>query len=173
MGLKTAAIGTIAPEANAVHSLRRFEVHVLFTGIPSTLSALRTATQLSQGLGSRIRVLLFETVPYPLEIDEPRRSLPFLERRFRTVLSGDSVATADRSVETVAEIVLCRDAFEALCQRLSSGSVVVIGRQNRWWPSKEDRWAKRLRRAGHHVVATSTQAPLHLANMFVKGLAHA
>jgi hypothetical protein len=59
-------------------------------------------------------------------------------------------------VETVAEILLCRDPFSALEEKLPSNSVVVIGKRNGWWPQREDRLAKRLRAAGHHVVRAAT-----------------
>jgi hypothetical protein len=135
---------------------RNLEVYVVFTDVPATLSALRTAAQLAQGLTSRIRLLLVETVPFLRELDSPQRDIRFLGRQFRTLIDISSAETASRSVETVAEILLCRDAFVALHGKLPANSVVVIGKRNRWWPSREDRLAKRLRADGHHVVRTAT-----------------
>jgi hypothetical protein len=131
------------------------EVVVLFTDIPSTLSALRTAAQLAQGMTARIRILVLQCVPYPLPLDQPQKNLHFLDRRFRTLVDSCAVETESRSVETTAEIVLCRDSWEALQKTLGRGSVVVIGKRSRWWPRPEDRLAKKLRATGHHVVRTS------------------
>ncbi len=138
---------------------RDLEVYVVYTDVPATLSALRTAAQLMEGLASRIRLLLVETVPFPRELDSPQRDLHFLCRHFRTLIDSCTAETAIRSVELVAEIVVCRDSFVALRETLPAKSVVVIGKRNRWWPDREDRLANQLRAAGHHVVRTATTRP--------------
>lgn len=138
---------------------RDLEVYVVFTDVPATLRALRTAAQLTQGLASRIRLLLVEAVPFPRELDSPQRDLRFLGRHFRTLIDSCSAETSCRSVETVAEIVVCRDSFVALRETLPANSVVVIGKRNRWWPSREDRLANQLRAADHHVVRTAATRP--------------
>jgi hypothetical protein len=133
----------------------RLEVIVLFTDIASTLSALRTAAQLAQGLAGRIRLLALQCVPYPLPLEEPPVALRFLDRRFRMLVKSCIELARGYPVETFADIRLCRDAWETLRTRLAPHSVVVIGRRSRWWPKAEDRLARKLRAAGHHVVRTS------------------
>ena len=65
---------------------------------------------------------------------------------------------ADKSaVETIVRIYLCRDRWQALEQALRPRSVVVIGGRKRWWPTRESRLARRLRRAGHEVILAETE----------------
>jgi hypothetical protein len=164
---------TPAPTGSRGERSRPLEVYVLFTDITATLSALRTAAQLAQGLAARIRLLLIETVPYPLPLDAPRRNVRFLGRQFRTLVESCPAATASRSVPTEAEILLCRDAFDAIRRRLPQESVIVIGKRSSWWPQSEDRLAGKLRSAGHHVVRTSPISARGLSQFGWKGLAHA
>ncbi len=161
------------PAVTACARSRELDVFVLFTEIPATLSALRTAAQLAQGLTSRIRLLLVETVPFPRELDSPQRDIRFLGRQFRTLVDSCAAETSSRSVETFAEIMLCRDAWEALNESLPPNSVVVIGKRSRWWRRNEDRLARKLRAAGHHVVRTSAASAPGLPQFGWKGLANA
>ncbi len=131
------------------------EIVVLFTDVPSTLAALRTAAQLASGLTARIRLLALECVPFPLPLDEPPVSTRFLRRTLRTLIGGCTGEAAAGALDTIVDIQLCRDAWETLRGRLAARSVVVIGKRRRWWPRKEDQLARALRKAGHHVVRTS------------------
>jgi hypothetical protein len=155
MGYHSIELRSDAPCPSTQAPSRSLEVVVLFTDIPSTLGALRFAAQLAQGLTERIRLLLIQSVPYPLPLDRPQRSMSFVEWQFRTLIEGCPVESASRSVATTAEVVLCRDEWQGLRSRLGRDSVIVIGTRGRWWPRVEDRLARRLRASGHHVVRTS------------------
>ncbi len=155
MDLQIVADRSERTEAAEADCTRRCVVHVLFTDIPATLNALRTAALLCDGLYGSIRLLLPEAVPFPLSLEEPRRNLRFVDCQFRTLVNAHDAAHGSNSVETRAEILLCRDAGDALRRRLDPESVVVIGKRSRWWPCREDRLASLLRAAGHHVVRTS------------------
>lgn len=157
----------------ATHETAPVEVFMLFTDIASTLRALRTAAQLAQGLATRIRLLLLETVPYPLALDEPRRNLGYLGRQFRTLVDDYRTESAGRPVEPIAEIVLCRDAWEGLRMKLPRSSLVVIGNRSRWWPHMEDGLARKLRAAGHHVIRTPGTPASGFFPFSNKGLSHA
>lgn len=170
--LNTEFAGATLTPVPVAEQIRKLEVFVLFTDIPATLAALRTAAQLAHGLAASIRLLVLQIVPYPLPLTEPPRNLRFLAGRFRTVVDSCSFETASRSVDTTAGIVLCRDACDALNTRLGQSAVVVIGRRSRWWPHREDRWARHLRAAGHHVVRTSVAHP-PFAPAPVEGRSHA
>ena len=50
------------------------------------------------------------------------------------------------------QIYLCRDRLEALTSVLKPGSIVVLGGQKRWWPTKDELLARQLRRAGYEVL---------------------
>lgn len=60
---------------------RKLEVVVLFTTVPATLFALRSAAKLADGLSARIRLVVPHVVPYPLAIDEPAIHPCVLSRR--------------------------------------------------------------------------------------------
>lgn len=173
MGFLPANSARTAADIAAPKPSRALDVFVLFTDIPSTLSALRTASQLAQGLTARIRLLLMQAVPYPLPLERPQRNLRFLGWQFRTLVDSIPVESASRPVETTAEIVLCRDVWEGLQVRLARHAVIVIGKRSRWWPCTEDRLARKLRKAGYHVIRTSALPARGLLDFVMKGLAHA
>jgi len=136
------------------------EVVVLYTGHPSTLAALRTASQLVHGLNIRIRLLALYCVPYPLPVDQPPIHVQFLEETF------DSLAAQWRAADTrndeltlTADLRLCRDRWEMLKHAAGAvPSVLVIARRPRWlglFPRQEDWLARKLAKAGHHVVRTA------------------
>jgi hypothetical protein len=132
------------PEPQAL-SQRDLEVTVLYTTIKGTLEALKTAADLAEGLGARIRLLVPQVVPYPLPIDEPPVVTRRLARQFRTL-------ALDSRIPTRIEIRLCRDRWEMLEHSLRPGSLVVLGGRHRWWPTPERRLAKKLTERGHQVA---------------------
>jgi len=121
------------------------EVIVLHTTTNATLQALRTAARLAEGLAARIRLLVIETVPYPLPVNNPQVPVEFTKRRFRTV-------ALDTSIDTHVDIRLGRDKKEMLESALNPHSLVVVATKSGWWPTAEKRLAKRLERLGHQVV---------------------
>lgn len=131
------------------------EIVVLFTDVPATLRALRTATQFARCLDTQIRVLVPQFVPYPLAVDQPPAAPAILGRRFHALVTTAQSST--HAVSIVAEVVLCRDLWDALEVRLRPHSVIVVGRRSGWWPKPEDRLAGKLRAAGHHVVRAAPQ----------------
>ena len=126
----------------------RLVVVVIFTDVPSTLAAMKTAAQLAAGLGGRIRLLAMQYVPYPLPLDEPSVNVPFLRERIYRLLESCAAETWSSQVDTVADVCLCRDACDTLPSLLAPQSVVVIGKRSRWWPKPEDRLARELRKKG-------------------------
>jgi hypothetical protein len=133
------------PAAGAVNS--KLNIAVIFTSIESTLSALRRAGVLASRLRARITLIVPQVVPYPLPVNCPPVSPDFTERQFR-VIAGES------PVETRVHVYLCRDRMEVLRSVLKPHSLVVIGGNRSWWPTREKRLARQLRRSGHEVVWT-------------------
>lgn len=133
--------GRIAPALDRESG--SLEVVVLHTNTKATLRSLKTAAELAAGLAARIRLLVLEVVPYPLEVESPRVPLEYTQRRFWTVAS-------EARVDTLIDIRLGRDRRGMLESALKPGSVVVLERGG-WWTS-EHRLAKRLARLGHQVV---------------------
>jgi hypothetical protein len=128
--------------ATVVSQQATLEVVVLHTKISETLHALKTAAQLAQGLSGRIRLLVLEVVPYPLPLHQPDVSLPYTQRRFRTLAEK-------ASIETTVDIHLVRDPQKVLDSVLEPHSIVVVGARRSWW---RNRTGKRLERMGHQVV---------------------
>jgi hypothetical protein len=127
-------------------SSKEFEVIVVFTRGRFARRAIKMARRMVKGLSARIRLLVPHIVPYGVPLDKPLVSMPFLERRFRIMIDGIDV-------ETRVDIRLCRNRWQMLERVLAPGSVVVMGgRRSRWWPSAENRLAKKLVAAGHNVV---------------------
>jgi hypothetical protein len=138
--------GTLTePHSRAERRSEGLEVVVLYTTVQCTIRALRVAANLAKGLASRIRLLVPQTVPYPLPLTNPPISGQFSERHFLTVV-------ADASADVWVDLQLCRDRWQMLQSALRPRSLVVVGRARRWWPAEENRIARRLRRAGHQVV---------------------
>ena len=129
---------------------RNLQVLVLFTDVPSTLEALRYAANLPHAERAPIHLLVPQIVPYPLPLHEPDVQTSLLAKRFRII-------AAEVKVETEVEILLCRDPWEAIQHALATPKLVVIGGRRRWWPSREQRMAKRLREEGHYVVLTESK----------------
>lgn len=138
------------PRLEPAETTSKLNVIVIFTSVDATLQALKEAGNLAHQLNGRIMLVAPQVVPYPLPLASPPVLLDWNERRLRVI--------ADESaVETIVRIYLCRDRWQALEQALRPHSVVVVGGRKRWWPTRESRLARRLRRAGHQVILTETE----------------
>jgi hypothetical protein len=145
------ATRTAAPAPDrAADAQSRLNISVVFTSIESTLEALKRAGELASRLSGQITLLVPQAVPYPLPLTSPPVLLDWNERRF-TVIATDS------PVETKVLLYLCRDRLETLRRVLTPRSLVVLGGRRRWWPTREKRLARQLRRAGHEVIFTETE----------------
>ena len=121
------------------------EVSVLYTRMPTTVKAIESAVELARGLNARLRLLVAQEVPYAVPLETPPVLVEFQEALFRDIAKG-------YGLETRVDIFLCRDADETFAKRLSPHSIVVLGTPKRWWRTREEKLARRLRRSGHEVV---------------------
>jgi hypothetical protein len=134
---------------------QKLNIAVVFTSVESTLPALKEAGNLANSLGARIKLVVPQVVPYPLPLETPPVLVEFNENRFRVMAS-------ESPVETSVQVYLCRDRFETLASVLKPGSIVVLGGKKRRWPtrlvpSKDERLARQLRRAGYEVLFKETE----------------
>lgn len=129
---------------------QKLNIAVVFTSVESTLPALKEAGNLANSLGARIKLVVPQVVPYPLPLETPPVLVEFNENRFR-VMASESL------VETSVQVYLCRDRLEALTSVLKPGSIVVLGGKKRWWRTKDERLARKLRRAGYEVLFKETE----------------
>ena len=138
------------PRRAAQKTERRLNITVVFTSVDSTLAALKEAGMLANSLGAQIMLVVPQIVPYPLPLESPPVLLEFNENRFRVMASQSPV-------ETSVQIYLCRDRFETLTSVLKPGSIVVLAGRKRWWPTRDKRLARQLRRAGYEVLFKETE----------------
>jgi hypothetical protein len=133
MGLSEAAA---VPESS-------LNIVVVFSRPQATIAALRKATRLAVSLGAAIKLVVPQVVPYPLPLTSPPLLLDFQEKRFREI-------AAECPVDIRVQLYLCRDQLEALRTALKPHSIVVIGGHKRWWPTREQRLARKLQ--SHYEV---------------------
>jgi hypothetical protein len=138
-----------APPANEP-SDHLLDVAVVFTSGAATSAALKTAGELADSLNARIKLVAMQVVPFPLPLESPPILLDFSEQRLREI-------AVESPVETTIQIYLCRDSWETLSAVLPPHSLVVIGGRKRWWRTKEESLARKLRRAGHDVIFAETE----------------
>ena len=142
----------------ALHPVRppaeeALSVFVVFTSIPSTLAALQQAGTMAKSLGAHIKLLVPQVVPYPLPLNSPPCPLESSEKRFR-VLAGQCPIRAS------VHIYLCRDSAAMLNSVLAPGSIVVLGGKVRpFWPTREQKLARQLRKAGMEVLLVDPPTP--------------
>jgi hypothetical protein len=128
----------------------RLNVFVVFTSVDATLAALKQAGHLAAELGGRIILVALQVVPYPLPLTRPPVGIDWNERRLG-LIAGES------RVETIVQVHLCRDGQRTLENTLGPHSLIVLGGRKRWWPTRESKLARSLRRAGHEVVLIETE----------------
>src|SRR5881392_4294552 len=109
------------------------EVNVLFTNTQGTLSALRMAGELADDLGARIRVIVPQVVPFPLDLSHPPVKPEFTARRVSTMVS-------EHAIETEIQVCLCRDKFDAPLAGLKPNSIVMVGGENGSGEPKRQGW---------------------------------
>lgn len=122
---------------------------MLFTDVSHTLTALRQAADLGDSLHASIEILMPVVVPWPLPLSEPPVDTAVLRRRLMTKAGSAGVA----GVPVRINLVHCRDRNEAIEKRLGLRSIVVMCWRPRWLFDPTMRFARRLARLGHHVIA--------------------
>jgi hypothetical protein len=150
-------VGSSAGEAH-----QDLQLYVIFTDIEATKVALKTAIGLARDLNARIVLLVAKIVPWPLPLETPPVSGEFTER----VLSQ---VAGEQEADITARVYLCRDRDPTIRDALNPGSLVVIGRRNRWWPYRTSPLARLLKRDGHDVILVGiTGQPACIASVNVK-----
>jgi len=125
-------------------------VFVVFTSINWTIKALEKAREIARPVGAKIIVVAVQVVPYPLPLDEPPVPMEFVIRRFEEKID-------EFPERTQISPYLCRDLMEAFKRILNPRCPIVIGMQERWWPTRNQRLARKLRRAGYNVITAKTE----------------
>jgi hypothetical protein len=127
-------------------------IAVLYTTAGDTRAALEHAGSLAHGLNVALRLIVLRTVPFPLPLIQPPVPVAFTERQMRKFLRAISL-------DARVSVYDCREPEKTLSQLLPERSVVVIGARRRWFPTRHDRLARRLRREGHDVILVDGRNP--------------
>jgi hypothetical protein len=138
----------INPEA--IGSAPRLPVFVIFTSVNPTLKALGKAGQLAALLQTSIEVLVVQVVPYVLSLDEPPVRSEFIANRFEEM-------AGPFPKKTTISTYLCRDPMQALESILQHDCWIVMGVKKWWWPTPDERLARKLRHAGYNVILVETE----------------
>jgi hypothetical protein len=121
------------------------EVQVLFTNLRQTLAALAVVSRLGLSLEVRPRVLIFCALPMTVPLEGRFIPAEFFEEKIRALKRESPVAFS-------VQRCICRHPGQSLRRLLRPHSLVVIAGKKRWWPSREEYLASRLRKDGHHVL---------------------
>jgi hypothetical protein len=125
-------------------------VSVIFTSCNLTVKALEKAAEMAKPLGANIVVVAVQAVPYSVPLDRPPVPMEFVMRRFEEA--------ASRYPEKIQVFgYLCRDPMEAFKRILNHHSPVVMGIRKRWWPTRDEKLSRRLRRAGYDVISVNQE----------------
>jgi hypothetical protein len=125
-------------------------VTVISTSINRTIKALEKAAELAKPLSANVIVVAIQVVPYSLPLDRPPVSMEFVTRRFEEMASQ-----LPGKIRVFA--YLCRDPGEVLKRILTPDGPVVMGIRKRWWPSRDERLARTLRRAGYDMIVVNQE----------------
>ena len=146
MALRTRLSNPVSGRSETVP--QSLEIVVIYTKTRGTLQALKAAAALAHNLHGRIRMVATHVVPYPLPLSTPHVSPCFASRQLSTMVDGAAIPTS-------IDLLICRDASEAVLKALAPSSIVVMGGLRRWYFSAEKRLARLLTRKGHQVILSN------------------
>jgi len=122
---------------------------VLWLAIPYTApelakAALRHAAVCSD-LDVHVRLVDVQVVPFPCPLNQPP-----IDQKFSQCRLNDLVK--ESGLPGKGAVVYTRDWLEGFRQVLEPGSLVIVASKKRWWPTREEKLARTLKKAGHDVL---------------------
>jgi hypothetical protein len=122
---------------------------VLWVVIPYTTPELTRAALRHAGVCSDLDVHVslvdIQVVPFPCPLDQPPINKEFSEHRLRELLT-------ENGLSGTAVVLYTRDWLEGFKRVLEPRSLVILATKRRWWPTREDKLARTLSKAGHQVM---------------------
>ena len=85
-----------------------------------------------------------------LPLDEPPVPFEFVIRRLKETTENFPMLLG-------ISAYLCRDPLVALKRVLSRNCLVVMGLRKRWWPTRDERLARKLRHAGYNLISVEAE----------------
>ncbi|MBV9269320.1 MAG: hypothetical protein JO061_24330 [Acidobacteriaceae bacterium] len=136
--VRSCAVG--APAA-----VRPLEVIIPFTTVKMSQAALRYAEQLCSGVQASVRVVKVVVVPFPLDLEKPAVPPRFVAQQLSSLRCN---------LPLTIDIRLGRERIPALTSAFAANTIALMVTPKRWWTTKEERLAKKLKRAGRDVLLT-------------------
>jgi len=121
-------------------------LYILATSTRGTRAALQSAGACARGLDAQIVLLVPHVVPYAQTLEHPADSVKVVANRYRSL-------ACELGVDVTVRVCLCRPHSAALTPLVPGDAAVLIGGRTRhWWPTREQRLARRLMESGRHVL---------------------
>jgi hypothetical protein len=120
-------------------------IHIIATNDDGTHAALTEARRLTRPSSGRVIILVPQFVSFVEPPASPCESVALTDR-YRGL-------AAAAGVEAVVRVCVCNRVDDLFRWMLSKDSRVIVGgRHRRFWPTAEQRLARRLKTLGHDVV---------------------
>jgi hypothetical protein len=130
-------------------SLADAETGVLWLVIPFTTPELTWAALRHAGactdLDVHVSLVDIQVVPFPCQLDQPQINKEFSQRRLQEMLR-------ESRLPGQAAVVYTRDWLEGFRRMLEPRSLVILATRKRWRPTREQKLAHALSKAGHQVM---------------------
>jgi hypothetical protein len=131
------------------HSTQESMTYGFCMALPYTTHELARAALRHAGVCSdldvHVNLVDIQVVPFPCPLDQPPINKEFSEHRLVELLK-------ETGLPGRAALLYTRDWLEGFRQMLEPGSLVVLATRRRWWPTREEKLARTLTKAGHQVM---------------------
>ena len=131
------------------HALPDVATGILGVVVPYTTPELTRAALSQAGVCSDLNVHIslvdVQVVPFPCPLDQPPIDNEYSHRRLQNLLKGTGLPAQ-------AAVLYTRDWLEGFLRLLDPKSLVVVASKKRWWRTPEEKLARALSKAGHHVM---------------------
>lgn len=117
---------------------------VPYTTLEFTRAALRHAGVCTD-LDIHVSLVDIQVVPFPCPLNHPPVNKKFSEQRLVELFS-------ETGLRGNIAVLYTRDWLEGFKKVLEPGSLVVVATKKRWWRTRQEKLARALTKAGHHVM---------------------
>jgi nucleotide-binding universal stress UspA family protein len=129
---------------------RPLELVVPYTNPSLAAQALSAALGLARGFQAAVTLMAVHVLPYPSPLEAQEGIRQRLEAELAAVARTCPVAVR-------VKLVFARDRDEAYLGLLRRASLVVVGARDRWWKTREERFARKLAAHGHSVAVIKVE----------------
>jgi hypothetical protein len=135
----------LAPALESHRRERPLDLVVPYVNAALTTRALAAALKLADGCSAEVTLMAVHVLPYPAPLE--------CQEGIRQRLEANLAAMARATRASVSiKLVFARDREDAYLALLRRKSLVVVGTKDRWWRTREERFARKLAAHGHSVA---------------------